>query len=121
MNIGDAAKEHTKKSIECKVSSSNPASSVEMEFFIDGKKQKYDKRQETETEGSHNGIVRTYVFMFTTNRSQNGKAAECHLKWCGKYNKTNAVAYLNITCKQNFLDDSYELKFKLIHSNTLYI
>ena len=38
MNVGDAVKENNMKSIECNVSSSNPASSVGMEFLIDRKK-----------------------------------------------------------------------------------
>ena len=36
MDIGNAVKENVEKSVECESSSSNPASLVEMEFFIMG-------------------------------------------------------------------------------------
>ena len=98
-------KEGTNKSVECKASSANPSSSVDMEFLIDEKKQQYNKRQETEIRGPHSGMHKTFVFIFTTTRSQNEKAAKCQLQWDGKYIKMDAEDILNITCKKQFLDD----------------
>ena len=105
MNIGEAVKENTKKSVQCKANSSNPASLVSMGLFIDGKKAKYNITQEIETPGSDNGMVKTFVFMFSTNRSQNHKVVKCRLQWDGKYIKMETKAYLNITCEHLFLDD----------------
>ena len=102
MNIGKAAKEGTNKSVECKVSSSNPSTSVGMEFLIDGKKQKYNKSQETKTPGSHNGMLKTFAFTFTTDRSQNDKVAKCRLMWEGTFSQMEKEANLTITCKQQF-------------------
>ena len=98
MYIGSAVKEHTEKSVECRTSSSNPATLVNMEFFIDGTKQTDIKPKVTEAPGSNNGIVKTFVYRFTTNRSQNGNSVKCSLHWNRIYiNKTEVK--LNITCK----------------------
>ena len=121
MNIGDAVKENDMKSIECNASSSNPASSVGMEFLLDGKKQKYNKLQETETDGPHNGMVKTFVFMFITTRSQNGKVAQCRLLWDDKYINLEKETQLNITCKQCFLDNGSEFIFYVNNGNSRYI
>ena len=90
--------------MECRVSSSNPAGSVDVEFFIDGNTYTYTKLQVKQTPGSYNGRLKTFVFTFTTNRYQNGKVAMCSLRWNGKIIEIEATAYLNITCKQLFLD-----------------
>ena len=104
-------KEGTYKSVECKASNANPSSSVDMEFLIDEKKQKYQKRQETVIPGPHNGTRNTFTFIFTTTRSQNEKPAKCKLQWDGKYIKMVAEDILNITCKQQCLDDRLQLDF----------
>ena len=89
--------------MECRVNSSNPASSVDVEFFIDGNKDTYTTLQEKQADGSYNGKVKTFVFTLTTDRRQNGKCAMCSLRWDGKDIQMNATDYLNITCKQLFL------------------
>ena len=121
MNVGDAVRENNMKSIECTASSSNPSSSVDMAFLIDGKKQKYNKLQEIVTVGPHNGMVKTFVFVFKTTRIHNGKVAKCWLLWDSKYIEMWKDAYLNITCKQWFLDNSSEFIFNDNHGISLYI
>ena len=96
-------KENTEKSVECKTSSSNPVGSVGMEFLIDGKKQRYNKRQDIEKLDANYGMVKSFTFTFTTNRSQNGKAAKCRLLWEGKYVDIEKKENLNITCKLSAL------------------
>ena len=95
MHIEKAVKENTETLVECEVSSSNPASL--MEFYIGGIKQKYSKQ--IQTPGSDNGINKTFVFVFTTDRSQNGKKARCRLQWNGTYIKNETEFILNITCE----------------------
>ena len=91
-------KEHVEKSVKCEASSSNPASLVDMEFFINGAKEKDFIPQVTQTPGSHNGTIRTFTYTFKTDRSQNGKIAKCHLLWNGTY-MNKAEANLNIICE----------------------
>ena len=98
VDIGNAVKENTEKSVKCKASSSNPASLVDMEFFIDEIKQTYKLPQVNKINGSNSGLVKTFAFTFTTDRSQNGKIAKCSLKWNGTY-LTKAEVNLNITCE----------------------
>ena len=114
-------KENTEITVECKANSSNPVRSVGMEFLIDGKQQRYNKHQETKTLGSNNGMVKSFAFTFTTNRSQNGKIAKCCLQWDGEYINMTEEAQLNIRCKQCFLHDSLELDFKEINVKTIYL
>ena len=97
MNIGKAVKENTEKSVECRVSSSNPASLVDIDLFIDGNKHTYTTLKQAD--GSYNGKVKTFVFTFKTERHQNGKVAKCCLRWDGKYIQMEKKASLNITCK----------------------
>ena len=111
MKIGKAVKENTEKSVECKANSSNPVRSVDMEFLIDEKKEGYNELQQIEKRGANNGMVKSFTFTFATNRSQNGKVAKCRLQWEGKQD-IEKEARLNITCKQCFLHDSFELDFK---------
>ena len=98
-------KEGTNISVECTASSANPSSLVNMRLFIDDKNQKYNKRQETDIPGPHNGMRKTFIFIFTTTRSQNEKAAKCQLQWEGNDIEMEAEDILNITCKKQFLDD----------------
>ena len=96
--MGNAVKEHTVKSVECTVNSSNPASLVDIEFLIDDAKQDNITPKITETPGSNSGIVKTYAYMFTAERTQNGEMAKCYLRWNGMFIE-EMVAPLNITCK----------------------
>ena len=98
IDIGNAVMEHTEKSVTCKASSSNPASLVDMEFFIDGMKQTHILPQVNQINGSNSGLDKIFDYTFTTDRSQNGKIAKCSLKWNGTY-LTKAEANLNITCE----------------------
>ena len=98
MDIGNTVKEHTEKTVKCKTNSSNPASLVDMEFFIDGTKQNHITPQVLEIPGLNNGIVKSFAFNFTTERSQHGKIAKCSPKWNGTYIETTK-AILNITCE----------------------
>ena len=97
MNIGKAVKEHNEKSVECKANSSNPPSVVDMAFLVVGINHTHSIHI-TQTPGSDNGTVKTFLFTFKTDRSMNGKMAECTMKWNGTYfaKKSNL---LNITCE----------------------
>ena len=99
MEIGDAVKENTEQSVECKAKSANPASSVDMEFFVDGTKQRQTKPKISEITGSDNGLIKTFVFRFAADRSHNEKIVKCHLLWDGTYIQIKKDGYLNITCK----------------------
>ena len=97
MKIGNAIKENTNISVECEANSSNPHSSVGMDFFINATKQNKIARA-TIKAGSYNGFVKTFVFTFTTDRNQNAMIARCALLWNGKtINMTDGS--LNITCE----------------------
>ena len=109
INIGEAIKEGATKSVACKASSSNPSTSVGMELLIDGMKEVYSSLQEKHTRGPHKGMVKRFIFTFTTDRSQNGKLVKCHLLWDGKYIQVEKEAYLNITCKPQFLAYRFNL------------
>ena len=99
MKIGNPVKENTIKSVECIASTTNLASSLGMEFYIDGSKKIYDTPFErTGINGSHNGMVETFAFTFTTDRSMDGKIAKCSLHW--KMTQIQAAEdKLNITCE----------------------
>ena len=99
MEIREATRENREQLVECKANSANPSSSVGMELLIDGTNQKEIKPEVTETPGSDNGIVKTFLFRFTTDRSQNEKAVECHLMWDGAFMKVKREDSLNITCE----------------------
>ena len=99
MDIGDAVKENTSASVACTSNSANPHSSVDIDFFIGATKQSHIKPQVTTTPGTDNGIVKTFVFNFTTARNQHGETATCHLLWDGDYTNTTRENYLNITCE----------------------
>ena len=99
LEIGEAVKENTLQSVECKVNSANPASSVGMVLVIDGVNQTEIEPDVTETHGSDNGMVKTFVFMFTTERSQNEKMVECRLLWDGTFIEIKKEQSLNITCE----------------------
>ena len=99
MKIGNAVKENTNISVECEANSSNPASEVGMKFFINGSKESNITPQVTRNPGWYNGIVKTFVFTFTTDRNQNGMIPRCVLLWKKDsiYNITDGT--LNITCE----------------------
>ena len=99
MEIGEAVKENTEQSVECKAKSANPASSVGMELFIDGTNQRHINPEVSTTPGSDNGVVKTFVFRFTTNRNQNAKIVKCRLLWDGTFIHIKRDDYLNITCE----------------------
>ena len=99
MEIGEAVEENTEHSVVCKANSSNPTSSVGMELFIDGTNQNQIKPELKELPGSHNGMIKAFVFRFTTNRSQNEKIIKCRLLWDGIFIKIKKEGYLNITCE----------------------
>ena len=92
-------KELTNKSVECIASSANPADSVTMAFSVDGIKLKYTELHVIQTPFSDGGENKTFVFTFTTDRSQNGKTAQCRLKWDYTYIQKQAEASFNITCE----------------------
>ena len=97
MNIGSAVKENTEKYVECKASSSNHPSAVDMAVLVVGINHIHSIHI-TQTPGSDNGTVKTFVFTFKTDQSMNGKMAQCTMKWNGIYiaKKSNL---LNITCE----------------------
>ena len=99
LDIGEAVKENTEKSVQCKAYSANPASSVGMEFFINGKNQRDILPEIIETPGSDNGIIKTLVFMFESDRNQNGRSVRCRLLWDGTYIQKYTEGTLNITCE----------------------
>ena len=99
MKAGEAVKENTVKVVQCKAYSANSASSVGMELLIDGVNQTEFEPDVTHTHGAHNGMVKTFVFRFTTDRSQNGKMVTCRLLWDGTYSGLKKEDYLNITCE----------------------
>ena len=99
MNIGNAVKENKITSMKCKANSANPSSLVGMEFFIDSTRQSNIIPEATEIPGSDNGMVKTFVFTFKTDRNHNGMIARCHLLWDGDYTNEKREVYLNITCE----------------------
>ena len=99
LEIGEAVKENTLQSVQCKANSANPASSVGMVLVIDGVNQTEIEPDVTETHGSDNGMVKAFEFRFTTDRCQNGKMVECHLLWNGRFMQINKEQPLNITCE----------------------
>ena len=99
MEIGDAVKENMNTSLECHTNSANPASSADIELFIDATKQSYIISLITTRPSSDYGMIKTFVFTFSTDRNQNGKIARCHLFWDGSYINETKGDYLNITCK----------------------
>ena len=95
MAIDDIVRENTEKSVECEARSSNPASLVDIEFFIGGIKQTNITPQVNTTPGANNGSVKTFVFTFTTDRSQHSKITKCSLKWKGSFiNMTDTTLYI---------------------------
>ena len=96
----ESVKENTETSVECDANSANPASSVGMDLFIDGAKLNNIVPQVKERQGYDHGIVKTFVFKFTTDRSQNGKEVKCNLLWDQNSFKERKVT-LNITCEFN--------------------
>ena len=99
MEIGDAVKENTEQSVKCKAKSANPASSVDMQLFVDGTNYRQITPNITEMPGLNNGMVKAFLFRFITDRSQNEKIIKCHLLWDGKFTQTKKNDYLNITCE----------------------
>ena len=85
--------------MECKAKSANPASSVGMELFIDGINQRHINPEVSTTPGSDNGVVKSFVFKFPTDRSQNKKIVKCRLLWDGTFIYIKREDYLNITCE----------------------
>ena len=100
IDIGEPVKENTQMSVECRADSANPVSSVGMQFLINGASQNNIDHQVTKTDGFDNGMVKTFVFKFTTDRSQNGRKAKCLLLW-DKNPLQQREATLNITCEFN--------------------
>ena len=98
MTIGNATQEKTNTSVKCQAYSANPASSVNMEFFINATNQSHITPDVTTVSGSNNGLMKIFVFTFTTDRKQNGMTARCHLLWDGKHINTTEEN-LNITCE----------------------
>ena len=97
MEIEEAVKENTEQSVKCTANSANPVSSVGMALFID---ETYQSAIESEvTPGSDNGMVKTFVFRFTTSRSQNKKIVKCCLLWNGEFIEIKNQYFLNITCE----------------------
>ena len=99
MKIGDAVKENAEQSVICRAKSANPASLVGMELFVDGINQRKIKPEITEISGSNYGMVKAFLFRFTTDRSQNEKIIKCHLLWDGAFTHIKREDYLNITCE----------------------
>ena len=99
MDTKGAVTENTIQSVECSTSSANPVSSVGMELFIDEINQKGILAEVTETPSLYHAMAKSFVFNFTTDRSQNGKSVKCHLLWDGTYTRRNLKINLNITCE----------------------
>ena len=85
--------------MECTAYSSNPPSSVDMDFFINDTKQSNIISQVIESSGSDSGVVQTFVFTFTTDRNQNGMIVRCVLLWKGDPIHEKIKGALNITCE----------------------
>ena len=98
MEIGEAVEENTEQSVVCKANSANPTSSVGMELFIEENNQRQIKPELIQLHGSDNGMIKAFVFRFTTNRSQNEKIIKCRLLWERTFIKIKED-YLNITCE----------------------
>ena len=77
MKIQNTVQENQSTSVECKSNSANPSSSVDMHFFIDSTRQNNIIPEVTETHSSDNGMVKTFVFTFTSDRNQNGMIVRC--------------------------------------------
>ena len=99
MEIEEAVKENIEQLVICKAKSANPGSSVGMELFVDGTKQRQIKPEITEITGSNNGIIKSYVFRFIADRNKNKKIVRCRLLWDGGFIKIKKDGYLNITCE----------------------
>ena len=98
MNTGNSVIENTNASVECRANNASPAGSVDMEFSINAKQTNIIP-EVTETPGSNNGMIKTFVFTFTADRKQNGMTARCHLLWDGKHINISGEENLNITCE----------------------
>ena len=98
MDVGNAVKEQTQKSVKCEAGGSNPDNLVDIEFFIGETELVNIKPEVTRKRDSDNGIVKTFTYTFTTDRSQNKKIAQCSLKWNGTF-IAMTDASLNITCE----------------------
>ena len=98
MTIENAVKENTNTTVECQANSANPASYVDMEFFIGATKQSHIAPQINTTPGSDNGMLKTFAFTFATDRKQNGMVAKCHVLWDGNSINETIEDYLSITC-----------------------
>ena len=99
MEIGEGVKENTEQSVKCTANSANPVSSVGMALFIDETNQSAIEAEVTNTPGSDNGMVKTFVFRFTTSRSQNKKIVKCCLLWNGEFIQIKKEDFVNITCE----------------------
>ena len=98
MKVQKVVKEKENTSVECKANSANPADFVGMKFIIGNTKQSRITPQVTLTNGSDNGIAKSFVFTFTPNRKENGMIARCIMLWNGECIEERDDV-LNITCE----------------------